>query len=403
MAHAYAESGVPLLQTQNVKEFVLEFERLTYIQEWFHHLLAKSQVVKGDILIARSGSIGNASLVLERDPQPLNSSDIIIIRPAGINASFLCAYLNCKFGQAQIERFSSGGLQGHINLGPLETLRVPMFRDRFLLAIDGIVLRGADLLLEAQTNYAQAGQLLLSELGLTNWKPKHILAYVSRYSEVARARRVDAEHFQPKYLEMFGRIPASVHFDRLGRLITYTKGIEVGSPAYTDSGIPFWRVSNLTKHGLDDGNANFISDELFNALRSTYEPQQRELLLSKDATPGLAYYLEQPIKGIVSSGILRLSLVDSIPPHYLELVLNSLFVQLQIEQNVGGSIIKHWKPSEVHKTLIPRLLDEKEKEIAALAQSSHAARREAKALLEKAKRAVEIAIEEGEERAMGFL
>jgi len=100
---------------------------------------------------------------------------------------------------------------------------------------------------------------------------------------------------------------------------------------------------------------------------------------------------------------LRLSLIEDIPPYYLELVLNSIFVQLQIEQSVGGSIIKHWKPSQVQKTWIPRLLADREKEISALVQQSHAARREAKTLLEKAKRAVEIAIEEGEERAMLIL
>lgn len=190
---------------------------------------------------------------------------------------------------------------------------------------------------------------------------------------------------------------------RLGRLTTYTKGVEVGSTAYTDSGIPFWRVSNLAKHGLDDGSLNFISEELYQSLRSDYEPQQGEILLSKDATPGIAYYLEHPIQGIVSSGILRLTITNDIPPHYIELALNSLFVQLQIEQDAGGSIIKHWKPSEVRKTLILRLSRTKEDEIAGLVQQSHAGRREAKAMLEKAKRAVEIAIEEGEDKAMEFI
>ena len=46
---------------------------------------------------------------------------------------------------------------------------------------------------------------------------------------------------------------------------------------------------------------------------------------------------------------------------------------------------------------------EKQDEISALVQQSHTARREAKNLLEKAKRAVETAIEEGEERAMEYL
>ncbi len=76
---------------------------------------------------------------------------------------------------------------------------------------------------------------------------------------------------------------------------------------------------------------------------------------------------------------------------------------MQIEQDAGGSVIKHWKPTEVRRTLIPRLKLEKEEELASLVQEFHAARREAKSLLEKAKRGVETAIETNEEAAMALL
>ena len=93
-------------------------------------------------------------------------------------------------------------------------------------------------------------------------------------------------------------------------------------------------MSNLSKHGIVDDTVNFISNELYNVLREKYEPQQGEILLSKDATPGIAYFLDESVQGIIASGILRLSLIEDIPPYYLELVLNSIFVQLQIEQSV---------------------------------------------------------------------
>lgn len=251
--------------------------------------------------------------------------------------------------------------------------------------------------------YCQAEQILLSELGLLDWKPRRTLTYVRSFNQVAKASRMDAEHFQPKYKEMFDRLPSNVYLQLLGKITLYTKGIEVGSSAYTESGIPFLRVSNLSKHGIVDDTVNFISNELYNVLREKYEPQQGEILLSKDATPGIAYFLDESVQGIIASGILRLSLIEDIPPYYLELVLNSIFVQLQIEQSVGGSIIKHWKPSQVQKTWIPRLLADREKEISSLVQQSLAAKREAKTLLEKAKRAVEIAIEYGEQQAIDFL
>jgi len=162
-------------------------------------------------------------------------------------------------------------------------------------------------------------------------------------------------------------------------------------------------VSNLSKQGFDFGNVNYINHQLYQNLKNDYEPCKGEISLSKDATPGIAFYLDNCIKGIISGGILRLKLKDTIPPYYLELVLNSIFVQLQIEKFAGGSVIKHWKPSEILNTYIPRLKIDKEISISDLVMKSHDARRHAKLLLEKAKRAVEIAIEENEDKAMEFL
>jgi len=322
----------------------------------------------------------------------------------GMSPDALNLFLNCKYGVLSIRRLSRRAVnQANVNAQELQSILMPRFSSDFQEILTRYSNDSWTLYTESERLYKQAEQLLLAELGLQDWKPTHALTFVGSYRGVMQAQRIDAEYFHPKFKEMLDKVPQQIKFDRLGRLTTYKKGVEVGSSAYTDSGIPFWRVSNLSSHGLDDSNANFINQELYENLRQDYEPQQGEILLSKDATPGLAYYLEHPIQGIISSGILRLTITDTIPPHYLELVLNSFFVQMQIEQDAGGSIIKHWKPSEVRKTLIPRLSDDKEKEIAGLVQQSHAARREAKALLEKAKRAVEIAIEEGEDKAMEFI
>jgi type I restriction enzyme S subunit len=76
---------------------------------------------------------------------------------------------------------------------------------------------------------------------------------------------------------------------------------------------------------------------------------------------------------------------------------------MQIDRDCGGSVILHWKPEQVKRLQIPLLPFEIQREIASLVQRSHEARKKAKELLEKAKKAVEIAIEEGEEKAINFL
>lgn len=56
-----------------------------------------------------------------------------------------------------------------------------------------------------------------------------------------------------------------------------------------------------------------------------------------------------PFMNVISSrGILHLTVKDNaVLPDYLTLVLNSTIVRLQAERSVGGSIIQHWKQSEI--------------------------------------------------------
>lgn len=398
--------GYPIFRLNEINDCFL-----TKPQKWVVMSQREYQMLKlqrDDVLFCRTN--GNFELVgrtgiLKEDIDAVFASYLVRVRtnPQYILPEFLTIYLNTTFGKLQIQRRAMRSNQVNVSASQLRAIPIPIFAHEFQEKVADFVNHAADKIVLSKHNYAQAEQILLSELGLLDWKPRRTLTYVRSFNQVAKASRMDAEHFHPKYKEMFDRLPSNVYLQLLGKITLYTKGIEVGSSAYTESGIPFLRVSNLSKHGIVDDTVNFISNELYNVLREKYEPQQGEILLSKDATPGIAYFLDESVQGIIASGILRLSLIEDIPPYYLELVLNSIFVQLQIEQSVGGSIIKHWKPSQVQKTWIPRLLADREKEISALVQQSHAARREAKTLLEKAKRAVEIAIEYGEQQAIDFL
>jgi hypothetical protein len=398
--------GYPIFRLNEINDCFL-----TKPQKWVVMSQREYQMLKlqrDDVLFCRTN--GNFELVgrtgiLKEDIDAVFASYLVRVRtnPQYILPEFLTIYLNTTFGKLQIQRRAMRSNQVNVSASQLRAIPIPIFAHEFQEKVADFVNHAADKIVLSKHNYAQAEQLLLSELGLLDWKPRRTLTYVRSFNQIAKASRMDAEHFHPKYKEIFDRLPSNVYLQLLGKITLYTKGIEVGSSAYTESGIPFLRVSNLSKHGIVDDSVNFISDELYNVLREKYEPQQGEILLSKDATPGIAYFLDESVQGIIASGILRLSLIEDIPPYYLELVLNSIFVQLQIEQSVGGSIIKHWKPSQVQKTWIPRLLADREKEISALVQQSHAARREAKTLLEKAKRAVEIAIEYGEQQAIDFL
>ena len=107
---------------------------------------------------------------------------------------------------------------------------------------------------------------------------------------------------------------------------------------------------------------------------------------------------------ISSSGILHLAEKDNaVRPAYLPLVLNSKIVRLQAERSAGGSIIQHWKQSEIENVSIPILPMSSQQKIAAKVRESFALRAESKRLLDLAKHAVELAIEQGEDNAINVV
>ncbi len=397
------EGGVAFLRSGDLKDEFISSDEIIRITKESHEKEKKTELVTNDLLMAKVGTIGDVAINLRFEK--LNFSQNVI----GIKikkeykpiSGFLLSFLNCSYGRNQVNRVLSGQVQQKLILEDIKKVKVVNLKDSIQKLISELVSRSYLLKEKSNSFYSQAEQLLLSELGLLGWKPKHTLAFVKNYSDTQKAERIDAEYFQPKYEEIIEAVKKyKGGYDELGNLVKIKKGIEPGSEAYQENGVPFVRVSNLSKFELSTDNQQFISAELYEELK-THQPKKGEILLSKDATPGIAYYLnEEPQKMIISGGILRLKMdCKYILPEYLTLVLNSIIVQQQIERDAGGSIINHWRPDQVKATLIPNLKEDKQKEIKELIEKSFSDRKLSKSLLEIAKRGVEMAIEKDEQEA----
>jgi len=398
MVSHFQDQGVPLLRTQNVCEFFVDAENdVVYIDEEFHKKLRKSQIFPGYLLLARSGSIGNVGIVPENFPAA-NSADIILIKTKSdeITPEFLAAFLNSKYGRYQIERGSSGGLQGHINLFSLEKLLVPIIDQKFQGQITYLIRQGLLMVEESKNFYKEAENLLLEELGLKDFQIEDDLSFTINLSDIKSVRRADAEYFQLKYENLISKIK-NKNAKLLGELVSIKKGIEPGSEEYQEEGKLFIRVSSLSKFGIEEKGQKYLSEELYQKLKEEFEPKVSEILLTKDATPGIAYVLKEPIKGIIAGGILRLKLKVEIEPEYLVLVINSIVCQMQVEKDTGGSVIVHWRPDQIRDCLIPILPKPTQQKIADLVRQSHQARKKSKELLDRAKKEVEEMIEKGGE------
>ena len=377
---------------KDVKDFFPTDEDNVYIPKEDYERLKKYSLSEGDILISVVGTPGIGAIVDSTLPPAIFSCKSTVYRTKSINPFYFIAYLNSSYGRKLLERSVRGAVQTGLNIDDLRDLPVFLPSADIQEKIGNEVKNAKKTLDESKSLYSQAEALLLEELGLKDFKADEDLYSVVNFSEIKSLNRMDAEYFQPKYEKIIS-VSRKHGGKALGELSTVKKGFEPGADAYEDEGKLFIRVSSVSKHELLEKDQKYISKKLYDELKKEYEPNKGEILLTKDASPGVAYVLDTPVEGIISSGILRLKLKEEINPDYLALCVNSVIGQMQVERDAGGSVIAHWKPEQVKSLIVPILPKATQGKIAGLVQESHVARKKAKELLEEAKRAVEELIE----------
>jgi type I restriction enzyme S subunit len=389
--------GYPIFRMHDIKNAFLMDDEIKYV-DIPKNIFNQFKLEKNDVLFNRVNSedfVGRTG-IFKLDGDFVFASYLIRLRvkmDSSIFADYLNIFLNSSFGIKQIRKFRRRAVnQANVNAEELKQIRIPVLPQKFQKEIEQISNNSWKNYELSKSLYSKAEDLLLEELGLKNFKPEEELFYIINLSNVKSAHRVDAEYFQPKYEKIIEKIKEQ-NVKSLGNLFSLRKGFEPGSDEYQNEGKLFIRVSNISKQGLIDKDQKYLSDELYRNLKTDFEPKAGEILLTKDATPGIAYALEESIDGITAGGILRLILKQAIEPEYLALCINSIIGQMQIARDSGGSVIAHWKPEEIKKLQVPILTKSNQQKIADMVHQSHQARKKAKELLEKAKREVEEFIE----------
>jgi len=397
---SFSEHGVPFIRSQNFDNSLIKISELVYCSEDFHNRNRKSEVMPSDILFAAVGAtIGEIAIVQDSFGRGNINQNIAKIRVKNdSNPYFVWLFFNSKIGQKQIGRLTTGNAQAYLNTEQIGSFVVPEIED------NGLYKKYYKNISDSSTNadkfYKKAESTFLEELKLNNFQQQdNFLSTVINLSEAKSVHRFDAEYFNSPCNKMLATISKG-RTAKLGDLVDMTKGVEPGAGRYQDEGKLFIRVSSISKDGIIDKDQKYLSEDLYNEYKNDYQPRVGEILLTKDASLGVACLVREEVKGIVSSGVMRLKISEirlggkeNINPEYLTLVLNSIIGRLQAERDAGGSIIAHWKPEQIKNLVVPILSAETQDKIADLLSQSYKARKKARELLEEAKLKVEEMIE----------
>jgi restriction endonuclease S subunit len=384
-----------LMDDDNVYMPVADFDRLS-----------KYALKKGDILVSVVGTTGNAAIV-ERDDLPaIFSCKSTVTRVRDIDAHYLLTYFDTKFGQLLLKRKERGAVQMGLNLDDLKTLDVYIAGSDFQKAVAGVYKKTVSIEKSSKRTFAEAELLLLDILGLKNYSPELQSVNVKTYKDsFASTGRLDAEHYQPKYDQLHqALIKHSGGTTTVGELADeIANGAEVRE--YQESGTPYLRVGDLKFLDIEASSVVNIDPVSAETGLKKIDLQIGDVLISRSGSLAISAVVEAPWdKALISSHLIRLRIVDKrINPYFLALFFMTLPGKMQIQKWSNGGVQPEISQPALKAIVVPIPPMAVQLKIRDLILNARQLRARSKGLLEAAKRAVEIAIEQDEAAGMAYL
>jgi len=122
--HAYAESGIPMLRNQNIKENHLDESDLIYIKPEFAAQYESKKLKENDIIAMRTGYPGIACLVPKKYEGCQTFTTLIVRLKVGNNPRYVCSYINSDLGRRFIDSGKVGVAQQ--NFGAKSLAKMPI-------------------------------------------------------------------------------------------------------------------------------------------------------------------------------------------------------------------------------------------------------------------------------------
>ncbi len=400
----YQEDGVPYILAENIRQsfWILQFDEKRFISKKTAARIPQNKLEVGDVIVTRTGAnYGNASVYLGRPYPAYASAHIIIIRPYAVAGEYLATYLNTCYGRKLVKRGVYGTSQPEISPEYLKTL--PIVRLSFENEIVGIIRKAYELKKQAQSLYSQAEDYLLDELDIKDFIMKHDLFYTSNLFQTINAHRLDAEYYQVKYKKLREIIRNySGGYKKLTDIAICSKEI-IDPRANPERDFEYIELADINHTIGVIENAKLIKGKDAPS-RARMLLQSGDIIASsvEGSLEKVASVSEEYDGAIGSTGFFVLR-PQNVSNGYLLTLVKSIIVRDQMHCEASGTILAAVPASSLKNIIVPNLRLETQDRISSLVNQSHAARREAKMLLEKAKRAVEIAIEHSEQQAIDFL
>jgi hypothetical protein len=392
----YGEGELPFLRAGDVDTFIELANCLRVPPDICMTYPTLALVAPGDIVFTKGGAIDRVGLVTA---EAAVSRDLIVLTTSKLQENdrlFLFVYFGTSFFKRMLLRSSSQTTQPHLTITLVRELPLFVASSKFKAKIAEATKAAFQAREGAVKLQATAETILLEALGLVDWVPPEPLSYTRPVGDALAAERLDAEYFTPRTLELIARLSA----DRLC----------VGDVAAS-------RRERFAKEQCDTFNYIEIGDVKADGSAVS------SLMACADAPSRATWYVRRgdvitstvrPIRrlsaligpdqdGFVCSSGFAVLFAQKVRPEVLLTYLRLPVICELMNLHTSASMYPAISEREILALPFRKVGDDASTAICDAVARAREAQTRAQSILDDAKCAVEIAIEESEEAAMRFL
>jgi len=400
--------SVKFIKTDNLRENRISGEFSHTLTAEGNKEVSRSSLQEGDIITTIIGAtfeiVGRTSII-QKEILPANiNQNIALIRvdKSLINPDYLNIYLNTKYGRNLLYWQSRQTGQVNLNCREVERIYVPLFK-KLEGSVASLVHKIEKLKIEFKSKYAQTENLLLEKVGLNEFSPSREPVNIKNFSaSFGSSGRLDAEYYQVKYDDLEEAIRKNSNYAIIGNIRTDNfRGLQ---PEYVEDGeIDVINSKHILENTLDYENFEKTSSVFWESKKRARVNKGDILTYTTGANIGRTqvYLIEN--KALASNHVNILRLKKGYNPFYVGFVMNSLIGRMQTEKFSAGSAQAELYPKDIDQFIIPFCSDENQTKIMEQIEESFKLKKQSEHLLEVAKKAVEMAIENDEEAAIQYI
>lgn len=406
LSDSYVESGAYLARPFNLRNCVITDDNRVYISEEDLKNKKLNEYNNGDIFFSRVGEIA-CSLVWgfgEKDKVTI-SPNIIAVKTdtKKLSPFYTVIFFETKYGKGQMLRAQKVVAQPTISTQLIKSLLIPIPSINLQNSIEKIYRAYVVALKKSADNYREAEKLFLKEIGLFDYEVGGKNISIRNFIDCLIEDRFDAEYWQPKYDEMFCKIREKP-YKKIGDIANVETGQYISE--YVEKGADtksFIRGTDVSQYEIDTNSLLFVrvSDQ-----KKKHVAKKDDVVVARVGSIGLCARIQDNLVGsTISDNLIAIRTKADIEmsSYYLTVYLNSFVGQEFMKRLSRGSVQQRLNQETLKELPVPILDIDIQYKIEKMVIDGHLAKNEAKDLFEKAKRAVEIFIEQDEEKALSFI